>query len=95
MERLRTVTAELASQAGITPSCLAAEFCLSWDELQDLAREPDVTIGAHTLSHPILTKLHTTAAVAGDRRKQGATGAPAWSPGQAFCLPLRRSDLGQ
>ena len=63
MERLRTVTAELASQAGITPSCLAAEFCLSWDELQDLAREPDVTIGAHTLSHPILTKLHTTAAV--------------------------------
>lgn len=63
IERLRTVTADLASQAGIISNCLAAEFCLSWDELQDLAREPDVTIGAHTLSHPVLTKLHTTAAV--------------------------------
>jgi peptidoglycan/xylan/chitin deacetylase (PgdA/CDA1 family) len=62
MERLRTVTADLASQAGVISNCLAAEFCLSWDELQDLAREPDVTIGAHTLSHPVLAQLHTTAA---------------------------------
>ncbi|NOJ39148.1 polysaccharide deacetylase family protein [Bradyrhizobium australiense] len=62
MERLRTVTAELASQAGISTDGLAAQFCLSWAELQDLAREPDVTIGAHTLSHPVLAKLHTTAA---------------------------------
>jgi peptidoglycan/xylan/chitin deacetylase (PgdA/CDA1 family) len=63
MERLRSVTADLASQAGIISSCLTAEFCLSWDELQDLAREPDVTIGAHTLSHPVLAKLDTTAAL--------------------------------
>jgi peptidoglycan/xylan/chitin deacetylase (PgdA/CDA1 family) len=62
MEQLRTVTADLASQAGIASNCLAAEFCLSWDELRELAREPEVTIGAHTLSHPILAKLDTTAA---------------------------------
>lgn len=62
VERLRTVTADLASRAGIISNCLAAEFCLGWDELQDLAREPDVTIGAHTLSHPALAKLDTTAA---------------------------------
>jgi len=63
MERLRTVTADLASQAGFISNRLAAEFCLSWDELRDLARDPDVTIGAHTLSHPVLAKLDTTAAV--------------------------------
>jgi len=62
MEQLRTVTADLASQAGILSNCFAAAFCLSWDELQDLAREPHVTIGAHTLSHPALAKLDTTAA---------------------------------
>lgn len=62
MEQLRTLTADLASQAGVSSNGLAAEFCLSWDELQDLAREPDVTIGAHTLSHPMLATLETTAA---------------------------------
>lgn len=61
LEQLRTVMTDLSSQAGAVSS-LAAELCLSWDELQDLAREPDVTIGAHTLSHPVLAKLHTTAA---------------------------------
>jgi peptidoglycan/xylan/chitin deacetylase (PgdA/CDA1 family) len=61
-EQLRTVTADLAAQAGIVSNCLAADLCLSWDELQGLAREPDVTIGAHTLSHPVLAKLDTTAA---------------------------------
>jgi peptidoglycan/xylan/chitin deacetylase (PgdA/CDA1 family) len=63
MERLRTVTADLTSQAGIISDCPAAEFCLNWAELQDLAREPDVTIGAHTLSHPVLAKLRTTEAL--------------------------------
>jgi peptidoglycan/xylan/chitin deacetylase (PgdA/CDA1 family) len=62
LERLRTVTADLAAQAGIEAGSLAAKFCLSWDELQGLAREPDVTIGAHTLSHPILAKLDAVAA---------------------------------
>ena len=58
----RIVTADLAAQAGVASSRLAAEHCLGWDELQDLAREPDVTIGAHTLSHPVLAKLDATAA---------------------------------
>jgi peptidoglycan/xylan/chitin deacetylase (PgdA/CDA1 family) len=35
----------------------AATLCLSWSELDSLAGEPDVTIGAHTLSHPMLAKL--------------------------------------
>jgi peptidoglycan/xylan/chitin deacetylase (PgdA/CDA1 family) len=61
-ERLWAVTADLAAQAGIVSGHLAAELCLSWDELQDLARAPDVTIGAHTLSHPILATLGTTTA---------------------------------
>jgi peptidoglycan/xylan/chitin deacetylase (PgdA/CDA1 family) len=60
-ERCQTVAADLTRQAGIASS-FAAELCLGWDELQDLAREPDVTVGAHTVSHPILAKLDTTAA---------------------------------
>jgi peptidoglycan/xylan/chitin deacetylase (PgdA/CDA1 family) len=55
-DQLRTVTAGLAAQAGVNTRRLAVDLCLGWDEVQTLAREPDVSIGAHSLSHPILAK---------------------------------------
>ena len=62
-ERLRPVTADLAAQAGVDTRRLTANLCLGWDELQTLVREPDVLIGAHTLSHPILAKCDGTTAM--------------------------------
>jgi peptidoglycan/xylan/chitin deacetylase (PgdA/CDA1 family) len=55
-ERVRAVTADLAARAGVDTSRLAVDLCLGWDELQTLRREPDVSIGAHTLSHAMLAK---------------------------------------
>lgn len=48
--------ASLCRQAGFAPGAVAAELCLTWDELRTLARDPAVTLGAHTLSHPMLAK---------------------------------------
>jgi peptidoglycan/xylan/chitin deacetylase (PgdA/CDA1 family) len=48
--------ADLCRQAGFEPGEVAAELCLSWSELRDLARDPALTIGAHTISHPMLAK---------------------------------------
>jgi len=62
-ERLRAVTADLAAQAGLDTSRLAVDLCLGWDEVQILAREPDVSIGAHTLSHPMLAKCRAMTAM--------------------------------
>jgi peptidoglycan/xylan/chitin deacetylase (PgdA/CDA1 family) len=62
-DQLRTVTAGLAAQAGVNTRRLAVDLCLSWDEIQALAREPDVSIGAHSLSHPILAKCHAMTAM--------------------------------
>lgn len=61
-ERLRTAVAALARQAGVDMDRLASTLCLDWQELEALAREPDVTIGAHTLTHPMLAKHDETAA---------------------------------
>ncbi|MFY9292433.1 MAG: polysaccharide deacetylase family protein [Methylorubrum rhodinum] len=47
---------ELCRRAGFNPGTVAAELCLTWDELRALARDPAVTLGAHTLSHPMLAK---------------------------------------
>jgi len=53
---------DLAVEAGVNTSRLTTECCLCWDEVQTLAREPEVSIGAHTLSHPILAKCQATSA---------------------------------
>ena len=48
--------ADLCRRAGFAPGQVASELCLSWAELRDLARDPAVTLGAHTVSHPMLAK---------------------------------------
>jgi peptidoglycan/xylan/chitin deacetylase (PgdA/CDA1 family) len=62
-ESLRRTIGDLAREAGVAARQLAAESCLNWDEIGILAREPEVTIGAHTLSHPILSKHDTATAM--------------------------------
>ncbi len=53
---LRAAVAHLAAQAGIDDAALTRSLCMDWDELRDLAREPSLTIGAHTLTHQMLAQ---------------------------------------
>jgi peptidoglycan/xylan/chitin deacetylase (PgdA/CDA1 family) len=55
-DRLLAVIANLCHAAGLTPGTLAGDLCLTWSELRDLGRDPSVTFGAHTVSHPMLAK---------------------------------------
>jgi peptidoglycan/xylan/chitin deacetylase (PgdA/CDA1 family) len=54
---LRARIAALASARGIDGAARTRALCLGWDELRALAAEPLCTIGAHTLTHPILGAL--------------------------------------
>jgi peptidoglycan/xylan/chitin deacetylase (PgdA/CDA1 family) len=53
----RAVVAELAAGHGIDARKSHADLVMSWDELRGLAKDPLVTIGAHTRSHFALAKL--------------------------------------
>jgi peptidoglycan/xylan/chitin deacetylase (PgdA/CDA1 family) len=53
-QRLMAATKDIAVQAGIDVGQVTRTHCLGWNEIRTLASEPDVTIGSHTLSHPIL-----------------------------------------
>lgn len=53
---LLSVISDLAQQAGIDPAGLVERECLPAQTLRSLAGAPGVTIGAHTLSHPMLAK---------------------------------------
>jgi len=53
---LLSVISDLARQAGIDSAALVERECLPWETLRALSGAPDVTIGAHTLTHPMLAK---------------------------------------
>jgi peptidoglycan/xylan/chitin deacetylase (PgdA/CDA1 family) len=53
----RAAMASLADEAGFDLHAQCRREIMTWDELGRLAREPLCTIGAHTLSHPMLAKL--------------------------------------
>jgi peptidoglycan/xylan/chitin deacetylase (PgdA/CDA1 family) len=55
-ERLRAAVQHLVQAAGVDGQRLVAELCLDWEGIDALAREPDVGIGAHTMTHPMLAK---------------------------------------
>ena len=62
-ELMRAILIELAIQAGINPLAICEEACLDWKEVADLAKHPLVTIGAHTVSHPVLARCNPTEAM--------------------------------
>ena len=53
---LLAAISDLARQAGIDPVALVERECLPVETLRSIAGAPGVTIGAHTLSHPMLAK---------------------------------------
>ncbi len=53
---LRETIAGWCEAAGVSSAALVRDLCLGWDEIADLAPDPLLTIGAHTLSHPMLAK---------------------------------------
>lgn len=51
---LRAFVSELAEREGRDPGATARALCAGWSEIAALACDPLVTIGAHSMSHPVL-----------------------------------------
>ncbi len=81
-DALRASIARLAIAAGIDAAALPAALCLDWSEVRALARHPLCTIGAHTVTHPMLAKHEAEVA-----RAEMADGRRAIE--QAIGLPVR------
>jgi peptidoglycan/xylan/chitin deacetylase (PgdA/CDA1 family) len=61
-EEMRRVVRDLSERYHVDAAAFCDELCMGWDELADLAADPLVTIGAHTVNHVILKKLPEKAA---------------------------------
>jgi peptidoglycan/xylan/chitin deacetylase (PgdA/CDA1 family) len=56
-EALMKPVREIAFGYGVDMAKQCREMCMGWDEIAELAAHPLTTIGAHTVTHPILAKL--------------------------------------
>jgi peptidoglycan/xylan/chitin deacetylase (PgdA/CDA1 family) len=54
---LRDVVRDLAARYQVDIAAFCKELCMGWQEIALLARDPLVTIGAHTVNHLTLSKL--------------------------------------
>lgn len=60
-EELRKVVREMAARHRVDLHAFCADLCMNWQEIGGLARDPLVTIGAHTVNHVILAKVSEAA----------------------------------
>jgi peptidoglycan/xylan/chitin deacetylase (PgdA/CDA1 family) len=59
---MRDAVRNLAACYNVDSAVFCDELCMSWEELSELVSDPLVTIGAHTVNHPMLSKLPPGAA---------------------------------
>jgi peptidoglycan/xylan/chitin deacetylase (PgdA/CDA1 family) len=55
-EELREAIRDLSARYGVDLKALCDELCMTWEDIAELSRDPLVTIGAHTVNHPMLKK---------------------------------------
>jgi peptidoglycan/xylan/chitin deacetylase (PgdA/CDA1 family) len=54
---IRMIARDLAARYRVDMGAICEKLCLTWDGIAELAKDPLVTLGAHTVNHPILAKL--------------------------------------
>lgn len=85
---LLEITANLCEKAEIDNSLFAGKLCLSWDELRVLKSEPNLTIGAHSLSHPRLAKYDDNFVKYEISKSKALLQQQLGQPVKHFCYPV-------
>jgi peptidoglycan/xylan/chitin deacetylase (PgdA/CDA1 family) len=87
-EELRHVVRDLAARYGVELRAFCDELCMSWAEIAELAADPLVTIGAHTVNHCMLKKLGDEAARSEMRESAAVLEAALGARPQHFSYPF-------
>jgi peptidoglycan/xylan/chitin deacetylase (PgdA/CDA1 family) len=61
-DEVRRTVRDLCATYRVDMPAFCRDLCMSWEEIVQLAADPLVTIGAHTVTHPMLKKVPSEAA---------------------------------
>lgn len=85
---LRGTIAQLCSRFGVDPRVNVETLCMDWDEITDFAKEPLVSIGVHSLSHPRLGLLPEDRAEHEMRESRAVIARHLGTVPRHFCYPV-------
>ena len=71
-KELREVIRELCARYKVDLAGFCRDLSMTWDEIAEMAEDPLVTIGAHTVSHSMLKKIPDDAAVRAEMEQSRA-----------------------
>lgn len=87
-DELRAAVHELCVRYHVDIGAFCRELCMSWPELAQIAADPLVTIGAHTVNHVMLAKVPAAAAEAEMDMSRRRIEAALERPVEHLCYPV-------
>ncbi len=87
-DELRAVIRDLCATYSVDIASFCRELCMDWQEIIDLAADPLVTIGAHTVNHKMLKKVPDESSVRAEMEMSRAVLEAALGGGRSI-LPIR------
>ena len=84
----RPLVERILPKVELSDESLIIEHFMSWEELRQLASDPLITIGAHTLSHPPLSMLDETSAFTEMQRGRAQLEDELSGPVKHFAYPF-------
>jgi peptidoglycan/xylan/chitin deacetylase (PgdA/CDA1 family) len=83
----------LSARYGVDMAPVGDELCMTWDEIRELAADPLVTMGAHTVNHLMLGKANEATARAELATSREVIAAALGKPVDHFAYPYGGPDL--
>jgi peptidoglycan/xylan/chitin deacetylase (PgdA/CDA1 family) len=87
-DELRQAVRDLCDRYQVDILSFCRDLCMNWDELRELAADPLVTVGAHTVNHMMLAKVPEATARAEMEMSRRAIEAAVQRPVAHLCYPV-------
>lgn len=87
-DELRHIVRELCARYHVDIGAFCRDLCMSWPEIAELAADPLVTIGAHTVNHVMLAKVPAATARAEMEMSRRVIEAALDVPVEHLCYPV-------
>jgi peptidoglycan/xylan/chitin deacetylase (PgdA/CDA1 family) len=89
---IQSFVRDLARRYEADPVKVCAQYCLSWSEIGEMAKDPLVSIGSHSVNYPVLSKLPDQKVISEMTMSRAVIENAVGTRPRHFCYPFGDSD---